>query len=455
MKHKKIIAGIALCTLVTANVQALPKSGEVIGRDLNLPPFGWLGHLAMATGDNVFRPTNIIIEATPGPGIQFNSFTSFLSASNFWGAKFGIVDDPAWMYQGLVAAKLQSYWCPQYSLTVEYRAGDGWFDGFGNPHPTVCSMWRCDTLVGFVHARAGNLVLLNNAFSPAHTFNLFPYFDTGLSRHKYSGKVLSREEVDQIYLKTSPEELKNIPGEQLLMLVDMRNADKSPERISKDWEVINATDVHIGIKQLLLDAHSLSQESELLSKLLAAYNGTKSDELKAAIIKATMIYYQGNWNQVKTSSEFETLKAFYEEALKNKPSKESSPHITRGYIDFHSASEIKDNQSLINSHLKAVAPKPAIGLEFELIRKAPSLEKEYFPKMLSALESENNAEVEGMFAYIMNHGFIDNATGESKQLLKSHIEKIQQSSFKKNDDLDNFFMKESKTDIDELLKKLK
>ncbi len=455
MKHKKIVTAILLYTMTSGVIFALPKSGEVIGRDLNMFPFGWIGHLAMVTGDNVFRTSNIIIEATPGPGIQFNSFTSFLNASPFWGAKFGVVDDPAWMYQGLVAAKLQSYWCPKYSATLQYRAGEGWLDGFGNPHPTVCSMWRCDTLVGFVHARAGNLMLLNYALSPAYTFSLFPYFDTGLSTHKYSGKVLSQQEADEIYLKTDPEELKNIPGEELLMILDIRNEDKSPERISKDWVVINSPGVHIGIKQLLLDAHSLSQESELISKLLAAYNATKSDELKAAIIKATMIYYQGNWNQIKSSSEFETLKAFYEETLKNKPSKESSPDITRGYIDFHSESDIQANKFLIDAHLKAVDQKPAIGLEFELIRKSPSLEKVYFPKMIDALESENNSEVEGMFAYIMNHGFIDNATPESKKLLKSHIEKIQSDNSMKTTELDDYFKKESTVDFNELQTKLK
>jgi hypothetical protein len=61
MKKKVIV--LALASLSTINYAARPlTSGDVAGRDLNVPGLGWVGHVGIGTGDDVGWPTQIIIE---------------------------------------------------------------------------------------------------------------------------------------------------------------------------------------------------------------------------------------------------------------------------------------------------------------------------------------------------------------------------------------------------------
>lgn len=91
MKYKyliTIILGMCLTEIASAKP---PFSGDIVGRDLNYPGLGWLGHVGLVTGDNVGSYSNVVIETlNSSPVIQLNSLEIFQLKSKYWGSRYGI-----------------------------------------------------------------------------------------------------------------------------------------------------------------------------------------------------------------------------------------------------------------------------------------------------------------------------------------------------------------------------
>lgn len=62
--------------------------GDVVGRDLNYPGLGWLGHLGLWDGANVFE----VVNASPN-AIRITTLTDFKNTSTYWGAASANIPD--------------------------------------------------------------------------------------------------------------------------------------------------------------------------------------------------------------------------------------------------------------------------------------------------------------------------------------------------------------------------
>lgn len=138
------------------------KVGDVVGRDLNTPGLGWIGHVGIWDGGQVIEVLNRF-----GNAVQLNSLTSFKNASVYWGVASPSITNfniygcflarctnfyPAPYGQteqvtariALAKRAYQAYLIgADYTTTATYvpaDAGDGYY-------PASRGVYRCDTFV--------------------------------------------------------------------------------------------------------------------------------------------------------------------------------------------------------------------------------------------------------------------------------------------------------------------
>ena len=80
----------AVAVLCTPSQVLARFPGDVIGRELAMPGLGWLGHIAMDTGESVYDPrtrrsVGYLLEVlNEGSVIYKNTYTNFMSRSEIW-----------------------------------------------------------------------------------------------------------------------------------------------------------------------------------------------------------------------------------------------------------------------------------------------------------------------------------------------------------------------------------
>lgn len=135
MSCRKLVAlgaSISIAGLLSSVVHAKKiYPGEIMGRDLNYPGLGWLGHVGITNRDmysssGMQYPADLVIEVLNEPTVgQINSIGDFISRSKFWGSKWGVSDQGERGYQVLVEANHQRWWCPTYTSDTKYKIGQG------------------------------------------------------------------------------------------------------------------------------------------------------------------------------------------------------------------------------------------------------------------------------------------------------------------------------------------
>lgn len=121
-----IAIGIALSIFSFNSVNAKPAyPGDVLGRNLDYPGLGPLGHVGIATGDNLGTKAWVVIEALKAkPVIQINDIFFFKAKSPYWGSRYGIGDYSHGTNAALVEANHQRWWCPTYTDSTAYTIYD-------------------------------------------------------------------------------------------------------------------------------------------------------------------------------------------------------------------------------------------------------------------------------------------------------------------------------------------
>ncbi|PYD06996.1 hypothetical protein DND62_31655, partial [Pseudomonas syringae pv. pisi] len=103
MKSKKILIlglSITLTAITSASYAKKIFPSDIIGRDLNYPGMGWLGHVGIATrpmmdSSGMSTPANQVIEILNEPVIgQINTIDNFKRRSPYWGSKYGVIGNP-------------------------------------------------------------------------------------------------------------------------------------------------------------------------------------------------------------------------------------------------------------------------------------------------------------------------------------------------------------------------
>jgi len=152
MKLNKIALSIALANLVS-NANALYVS-DLMARDLDIPFYGVVGHVGLASAYEIYAPATFVLEAINDPkAIQQNSLGSFMSAPHkYWGDKQIFNHKSYRTYTTANTIVRQYYACPSYTLKASWVVGEL---KQGSTIPISCGMWRCDTLVNYAYHIAG------------------------------------------------------------------------------------------------------------------------------------------------------------------------------------------------------------------------------------------------------------------------------------------------------------
>ncbi|MBA2649176.1 MAG: hypothetical protein H0U75_06165 [Legionella sp.] len=461
MKSKLIIPAIALTYLCTSNSNArITSSGDVLGRDMDVPGIGKIGHLALGTGNDVFLPTNITIEAEPQtPAIVFGTVKDFKQATRYWGSRWGIVSSKSNVYDSLVEAKHQSFWCPKYTPFTVWITGQGFFDGpTQRPIPTQCGMFRCDTFVGYIASKAGSYAIINNVIKlPYNAFMTYPYANIDLFQTEKVTPELSQ--IDQKFIALSSDDIKKMTFEEFSIIASPSEENTSMSHIEKEWELISNEDVSTIWRNGFIDRRALAKEGDTLTKMIELYGKIPNKEVQNHLIIGIMYYYQSHWEKVSNSAEYETIKLFFQATLKNSMNKEVSENIVRGYIDFHDEWAIKANMPDIKRHLKGIHSKSLLGLKMELAKKSSGLETTFIPEIIQDLKNKDNPDLNSMFFYMINKNFINIGNPASVEAIKLFTEETLKKYKAKlfeanaNQDLDTYHAMTSKSDILDVKKK--
>ncbi|MBA2648700.1 MAG: hypothetical protein H0U75_03715 [Legionella sp.] len=392
---KKII--ILIISVISGLVEAGRPlmSGDIVGRELNQWPLGWAGHVGIGTGDDVGRPTQLIIEAlneAPLPVVQFNSLANFMSRTKYWGSRYGIGDYSTGTYNALVEANRQGWWCPSYTSSTAYVIGAG---NIYNKVPSKCSVWRCDTFVAWAFYSARFPQLMNiKIMLPLNVWNTFPYFNGDALVQETSPPKLPS--IDKEFSDLTVEELNNLDYPKFAEIADIPIQDETPAHLTKEWEFAENESVVDVKRGIFLDRLAIVEEQNTISKLLDIYNKTKNNEVRSKIIQALQTNYQ-NQNASISAQEKENLKFFYDDLLQKQLRSIDIDKIVRGYIDINNAHKILKMRSKIEAQITQTEERMALGLRLDMANKSQELQKIYMPIIVENLKKANRSDLDDMF----------------------------------------------------------
>jgi hypothetical protein len=418
MKNKIIILAISAISSLSEAGRPL-MSGDIVGRDLNQWPLGWIGHVGIGTGNYVGYPTQLIIEVlneAPKPAVQFNSLSNFISRSKYWGSRYGIGDYSTGTLNALVEANHQGWWCPSYTTSTAYVIGSG---DVNTGIPSKCSVWRCDTFVAWAFYSAGFSQLMNNNIMiPFNIWATFPYSngDT-LIQETIPPRLRS---IDQEFTNLTVDELNNLDFTTFEEIADIPISNETPTHIAKEWEFAENESI-IDIKRgVFLDRLAVIGEQNTISKLLSIFNKTKKKEVKSKVIQALQTNYQ-NRKEFMSAEEKKNLNSFYDEQLLKQLRPIDIDKIVRGYVDLNNAEKILEMRSKIDDKISTVEERMALGLHLDIAKKSQELEQIYIPFIVANLKKANRSDLDDMFFGISNIR-IKTFKPESIKIIKEYAE---------------------------------
>jgi hypothetical protein len=150
------------------------KTGDVLGRDLNIKGLGWIGHVGMWSGGAVIEVLN------EEKVIQINKLSNFKERSNYWGARYGVGDEKD-LWKVTLAGRLQSSYDPKYTTTAKWREGK-WVEKtvwdpnkgkFVSKTVKQAAWFRCDTFVYYSYLKGIGEELVNIA-TPKNVYYSMP-----------------------------------------------------------------------------------------------------------------------------------------------------------------------------------------------------------------------------------------------------------------------------------------
>lgn len=436
MNNRRLLAlGLSMslatqaCPLIYAK-QIYPA--EVLGRDLNLPGLGWIGHVGISTtyrmspegmGKNADQVIEVLNENPVG---QINSISNFKARSKYWGSKFGLADRGMIGYRVLVEANHQRWWCPKYTSDTNYHIGSG--------VPTTgqvieCGTWRCDTYAWWAFYSQGIDTMPGRVWLPIKVFHAFPYYN---DERKIDLPLNNLDNnVNKTLENVTSEELNAMPYEEFQMIMDAPSVHyvTSPSTIQMQFAYdSNLNDVKRGIMIDRLIAEDT--EPDLVKKLLKLYSESDSIEVKNKIVQGLMLYNQRHRN-VKSyiNNEQPLLKVFFTELLNSKSlTPKMADDGVRGFIDTHSPDEVMANLDKINKWLREVDHYSSIMLKYTLVHKSKSLQRIYMKSIVKELREANNSDLDSYLFGPLSIGY--KGTGknllepESKQMVIDYLHEV-------------------------------
>lgn len=436
MRSRKLIAlgaGITIAGLLSSAAYAKKiYPAEIVGRDLNYPYLGWLGHVGIATA-NMSSPSGMnqnatqVIEILKEPVVgQINSISNFKSRSPYWGSKHGVADRGVAGYNILVEANHQRWWCPVYTSSTDYHIGSG-IPITGQV--IECGRWRCDTYVWWAFYSQGFDTMPGHVWLPRNLFNYFPYFNDERMREEPSAplNVANARTLENV----SAQELNLMPYDEFQMIMDIPPAHYVTSPSAVQMQLAANPELNDVKRGIMIDRLvSRSTEPGLLKKLLTIYTETDRVEIKSKIVENLMLYNQQHRNEKSyIDNDRAIIKDFFEKLLDDQS---LTPHMadtgTRGYIDTHMADEITENVDKINESLKHVNHHSSVMLKYALIFKSKELQKIYIKSLVNELKKANDSDLDSYLFGPLSIAYQgmgkDLLEPESKQVVINYLKKI-------------------------------
>ncbi len=410
-KPRNAIKAILLFTLLPSLCHA--KSiypAEILGRDLNYPGLGWLGHVGIATTDmmsaaGMNQPATQVIEIlNETPVGQINTIENFKRRSRYWGSKYGIADRGERGYRVLVEANHQRWWCPSYTSDTDYRIGEG------NPHTgaiKTCGRWRCDTFVWWAFYSQGYDLMPGRAWLPRLLFNAFPFFndERGYALHTLKTPSSTASSLTDFFVH----EINSMP---LDAFVSSLAAQPTNYVVQPNMTVLKSlalderlTDIKRGV--IIDRLTSRGTEPSLVPDLINLYETTSRTEVKRKVVEGLMFYHQAlKNNQTATKEVMIELKTFFYTLLeRNEHSRETADAVIRGFIDTHTPDEIFANMDKIDRLLPRVGHHASIMLKYSLVHQSKQLEPIYIKSIVEELRKANDSDLDSYFFGPLNIGY--------------------------------------------------
>lgn len=420
MKKTTICKAIFLIMITNQSIGAkaglLP--GEIIGRDLDYPRIGWLGHVGLTAGAYPDQITNLVFEVLKSDYydevVNLHYITWFKTQSKYWGGRYGISkggNDTNTITRG---AANQRMFANEYTMTAQYRPAT----------PNQTGLWRCDTFVAWTFAQAGHSEVFNGVMIPRNLFNRFPYSSNGLLPY-----LIDKNEstitipLDKSLTNLSHEEINNMDFEEFSEIVNAK--ESTPDDIQKQWEFASNKEIEPIKRGAFFDKLAFIKGNKTVNKFISLYKNEKDESLKNKILGDSIIYYQEFLNKGLTDSEKSELLEFYK-SLFDKMDDKNGPRILTGIIELSDEKYLVSNAEKINENLNKLSDASHIKLMISLSTKSLILEKMYIKNIIEFLKEKQSSDLDDIFLgrfFLQHEAFKD---ANTVPLIREYMDSIQE-----------------------------
>ena len=413
---------------------------EIMGRDLLVEHFGWLGHVGVSTAphlkENAYQVIEVLKDETPV--IQTHSITDFKSRSPYWGSRYGISDRGPHALRILREANAQKdLFCATYSRTPDYMPGKGYYNKAGKAIATSCGYFRCDTFVNYLFNWGGYRLPTYNppgpnvivSTLPRLVFKVFPYSNEGARVSGASDYPENRtEQALQSPDFTSSQDFIAMPLEAFVAIIDAstRNIEHSQYflKLAQDKQLDDRK------REYLFDVLGFIADTSAIPDLIDSYKNEQNASIKKQLLATIQNIRQRLIDQEDDSPEKKLLHDFYLTLLDKDLSSAEKEMVLRGYLASSASEEVLSHEEKFNhpTFYSDMHPRVALGLKLELLHKSSDMEDVLIPDIIHFLNLQSNVELEEVFnVYLVNrfiHAGINSINSNSKAQIKDYLNSV-------------------------------
>lgn len=411
---------------IPPQVSASAFPADVVARDLNNLYLKKYGHIGIAYAARFEDQANSVIEAMNTPvSLQINPLEQFKKTTIYWGARYGINQNATTGNKILNEGAFQTgLKCGEYTASSSYRPGKA-VGGI----PSVCPLFRCDTLVNYLYWVGGYTLLTYTPpgkksllTHPKNVFNQFPY-----SRAPFAEQNIFEPIAHPVsHLFASEINIANLYTMDLAEFIAMM--DQSDEMFSqKEIELFLSLSQDKGLspekRLFLLDKLGFVATIESLLAFIDMYDSVQGDvQLEHMLVRNTQAIYQ-KYALRENSLEKQRLLAFYIRLLNESPSPLITPIAIRGLIALGEPSLVEAHQEKIQALLENSNLEVGVNLALKtaLVFKLPKLEAASIQSIIASLEQENNTQLDTFFLQAVVGRLTDNGVQSLQKESKHKI----------------------------------
>ncbi len=422
MRSKLLILLCLLPLQVNANWMG---PGDILGRDLDVPGMGDIGHVGIAYADS-YSPdspaTQVIEVLNENPVIQINTIENFKSKTKYWGSRWIITgvtkarDAMSIIAQGIIQQAL----CPIYTSTAQYRPGTS----------TSCAIFRCDTFVYYIfNAGAGcKLIKDSDVMLPNTIYNAFPNSNGDLNLSKRQNKIVPSIQLSVL----TAQKLSDMSLDDFMQIINAPIDKITNEEINDTWKFSQDYSLSSEKRTLLVDKLGFIGRADMLSDFVDKYSKMNDSKVKSMLLRSTLTVYQKYSELENYPKEKEILQNFYQKLLDTKLSANDANIVIRGFTQLSESNIILANLDKINNILNNqkvnLNPYVSVALKIELAFKSKDLEKIYISDILNILKRNDNTQIENLLNQLvirrLSQSGLESLQTDSKSAIRQYLDSV-------------------------------